>query len=178
MACILAYQTYVSVDAAAGVPAGCRLDGVVHLHCNDSILSGSNQIGDIVSKSHISVWPITSQLAVYKNAAAGHHAVKLQEQPLIDPEIGPDGLAVPAYAGRQVSTALSAGITPVKLPLNAPVMRHIHRAPTVHTGQLIYRGITQHKLPTIVKATALPRYHRIRNQNTQQKYVFSHVQPF
>ena len=93
----------------------------------------------------------------------------------IGPDIGLNGLAVPTCPRRQISAALPGRIAPVKLPLNAPVMRHINRAPTLNNIQSIYRGITQHKLPIAVQAPYFTSRHSIRYENDKGKYVFLHV---
>ena len=137
MARVLAHKADMPVYAATGVPTGSGLHRVIHTHRNRGISSGRDKVSNIVRKAHITVRTVSGQLPVHINAAACHHPVKLQEQTFIGSDIGLDGFAVPSYSGRKISSALPRRVASVKLTLNAPVMRHIHLAPTINMRYFI-----------------------------------------
>ena len=120
------------VDARAGIPARCRLRGIVGAHRQDVAGFGAElqMAGEFVAKADVAVRPLAQVEAVDPHVAVGHDAVEFDEHALVG--VGRrqrEMLAIPADAAGQERARAAGGILFVERAFDAPVVRHVDGAP-------------------------------------------------
>ena len=132
----------VAVDAGARVPARGGLRGIVGAHGDHVAAAAEHRLrGDLVAEAHVAVGARAQLGAVDVDVGVRHHAVELDEDALALLGGGQrEVLAVPADAGGQVAAVAQRRRVLIERALDAPVVRHVQRAPAgVGEGGLIRR---------------------------------------
>ncbi len=154
-------QPDISVDAAAGIPAGIRLLGVVDPDGNHVVPAPVQIRGKVISERDIAVRPHSKRMSVDEDLGVHIYAVKVDvDLPALVLCRDRKYLAVPSDAPWERSPARSGRIVGGKFALDGPVMRQVERAPLSRLGQ-IHRLAAGHfakvEVPPFVEADDLAR---------------------
>ena len=121
-------QPHMTVDAAAAIPAGIGLVGVVDTH-GHHVLALLHIGRDVILETRIAVRTEADLLAVHIDRRVHIDAVELQEIFLVDGRRQREMLPVPPDSPGQGTTASTTGVTYIEVPFDGPVMGHIETAP-------------------------------------------------
>ena len=125
------HQTHITIDAAAGIPAGVRLLRIVHTHGNHILGIPFKKMRYVIAEGYISIRTHAEADAVDKNFRIHIYTVKLQA-----PQLAAvlrwckKRLPVPADTARQRAAAHSGRILRAEVAFYCPVMRKFETAPS------------------------------------------------
>jgi hypothetical protein len=148
----------VPVNARAGIPAGVRLGGIVHLDGDGVIAGAENEVRrQVVPEGDVAEGTFAEILAVDPDLAVFEHAFEFDEEFLAAGRLGQaEVFAIPSDARGQAalgSLLLTVG------PFDAPVVRHIQASPIGigKAGLLRSRHVALVEFPAEVEAVSHPR---------------------
>src|SRR5713101_2211875 len=120
----------MAIDPRPRVPARVRLLRIVHAHRNDVATAIAEVWGKVVTERAVPVGSLPEVLPVDPHLAVAIDAVEFDEDQLagIGRRNG-ERLAIPPHAARQRAAPHARGILFAEFSLDAPVVRHIERAP-------------------------------------------------
>ena len=173
-----AHQADVAVDAAAGVPAPAGLDGIVHAHGDDVVLSGRvQQRGDVKVEGAVAIGASAGQPAVDPDLAVHIDAVELHGHALR--VRGPEMLAVPADPAGQGSAVDSGRVGPGEFSLDTPVVGEVQAAPggVVEGGLRLRRVVPEPEQPAEIEVFDRPG-RRARQGAGQHQQTSGHKDSF
>ena len=148
-------QRHVTVNTAAGEPAGIRHLVVLHAHA-DHIFARADKGAHIMRKGRIAIGPLSEIIAVDPHARMLIHAAEGHANALARSFLGQgEVLSVPCGAAGQIAGA--AGIFLIEGMLDRPVVRQRHAAPraVVPAHEIRADLVAEMEAPVLVQIDSL-----------------------
>ena len=164
-------EPHVAVDAAARVPAGIRLLGVVAAHGDHVVFARRrDKRRDVIAERAVAVRPCPDFVAVDIDRAVHKDAVELHGDPVCVRRR--EVLAVPADAARQRAAARRRRVVGGEFALDAPVVGQVQLPPgrVVESGLRPRRVVAEAEPPVEVEILHQPRRPALPSASCRQHH--------